>query len=133
VYGAIYNANTTATMNINSTPAKYTLFNTNGIANRVTVDAANDRLVIQVSGVYQVAFNGCVSEGTAGTVQFHLRKNGAEQAEFGVKVKLATTLGFTGFFGFGSFVAGDVLEVYVDGNNTTLTSFDSRLMINRIA
>jgi hypothetical protein len=132
VYGSLYAANNSATQSINGTATKYTLWTAAGLTNKMISDLTNKKIVALVPGVYEIKFDICASVGTAGLVQFHLRKNGMELGEFGCKTKLQTYLTDTGFSNFVALVAGDYLEIYVDGNNTTLSVFDSHLIIKKI-
>jgi len=117
---------------VTSTPAKYTLWSAAGLSNKMTVDLANKKIVILVPGVYEVNFDVCGKLNTANDTQFHLRKNGTEMGELGSRTKLQTYFTCTGFSNTGSFVAGDVLEIYVEGGTTTLTVWDAHLAVKKI-
>ena len=133
VYGSLYAANVTTSQAITAAASKLTLWSAAGLSNRMTVDLANKKIIILVPGVYEVSFDACASVAASNNVQFHLRKNGVELPEFGTKVKLPTTLAAAGFSNLVNLVAGDYLEIFVDGtSNTNLSIYDAHLIARKI-
>lgn len=131
-YGSLYAANLGQMQAITVAPVKLVKWSNSGISNRMTVDLVNSRIVIQVSGIYQVNFSISASTSVGGNVDFHLRRNGVEMPEFGTKVKFTTALANAVFTNFGSFSVGDILEIHVGGVNANMTVHDSQLIVRKI-
>jgi hypothetical protein len=131
-YGSIYTADNTTTQSISSTPVKYTGWNGNGPSSNVSVSHTSDSITILVPGVYEVSFCSSAYANLSGDVEFHLRKNGTEQPAFGAIGRNAKVFTSANFCNLASFVAGDVLEVYVKGPSTTLKMQDAQLVVKRV-
>jgi hypothetical protein len=134
VYGSLYSANLNQSMAISTTPVKFTLLKTAGVCKNITGDGTNSKFTVQVPGDYEVFFDVSSLVSTAKDVQFHLRKNGTELALFGSNTRALTTRTWQGFCNIDSFVAGDVLEVYVEASGSiNITVWDTHLIVKKVS
>ena len=119
VYGGISCHDSTHTQQPGVSGALLTCFDTADSAKNMQADYTNNRLVIEVDGIYVGGFS-CSFSGTTGSItQCHLRKNTVED-----KYAFKRVIGSTGDVGDAGFIicpislsAGDVLQIYaeVDG------------------
>jgi hypothetical protein len=136
-YGAIYTTSGVATQALTAaTPAKLTLFDTDGLSNAITVSAANDQMTINTAGVYEILANFSMTSSINNViVSFYTAVDGVRQ-EPGISRKIGTGAD-VGACGFGpvllNLAATEVLTVEVEATlNTNLTIIDAAFSAFRV-
>jgi hypothetical protein len=126
--------NTTGETTVDATPRKITAWNTNGINDGVTVDAANDHLKILTAGVYIVFANLSFSGTASKTYQIEIYKNGLTTG-FATDRKLGTggDVGSCSMLGIMQCAVNDTIELYQyssDGGSAMVVT-EAQLGVNR--
>lgn len=139
VYGEIrVEAGVTAQSSIDTTPAKVTGWNTNGLSSGTTPDHATDNDISVLSdGIYHVSWSlSCDSPTASTTFEFEIFKNGAAQGHVS---KITTNVTPDNFCisggGLISCSANDNLQLYVSANagSKAITPTEGVFRCHRIA
>ena len=136
IYGSLSCFEETTQQDNPDTGAILTCWDTNGASNGTTPDHTTDGITVDVTGVYEVAFQCSFSGTGSSVVKFRLRIDGVEQS-FGCTRKLGTggDVGSASFLAPGvSITATEVLSVYVemDGATDDLTVVDAQMSVRMI-
>jgi hypothetical protein len=135
-YGEINVADGVATEAITTTPVKLDLFVNNGLFASTTPDATNDRITIDVSGVWKVMFQMAFSFSPGNiVVESHININQVEQLQgFHRKIGTAGDEGSASCFGVFNLSAGDQIEIFTNvvAGSGTITVIDAQLIAERI-
>jgi hypothetical protein len=122
-----------------TTPVIMTGFDTNGASNGLTPDHTNNKITIDIDGVYLLFFQNSFSGGANVTFEFHARVDSGsgyvEQAQ-GCHRKMSAggDVGSAGFVALLSLSAGDDVAVYVEASTSaSMTPFDAQLILKQIA
>jgi hypothetical protein len=131
VFGGIYvnNNNTSQSIPAGAGYTKSTAFGADGISSYCTSDAANDRIVIDVAGVYEVA---CYISFTAGTNNFTVRGavflDGVEQSNCHAERFLGTgaDIGSMSCGGKIQAAVGDVIDLRLNHSSASAANITLR-------
>lgn len=133
-YGGL-NLTASDTMAVSSTPAKYTLWNTDDTSHNTTPTNGDSEITIDTPVYALVLFDAVGSVNDAGNeLKFHLRKNGAEvTGAFTEQTSASSGAKFNYSFARPiSLVATDVLSIYVEysaGAGKTYTAYTASLQV----
>lgn len=136
-HGTIYTANGVAAQALTAaTPAKLTLFATDGISLLTGVSAATDSITLANSGSYQVSAQFSITTNINNVLfQFHLARGGVN-TYLGAHRKTGTSpdVGSCSFIGQIDLTAGDVLTINIEADKTNnITLVDGQFSVMRIA
>lgn len=121
------------------TPEILTGWATNGPSNGLTADQANNKITIDVDGLYMVWFQASFSGTGNATMQFHVRvDSGGGYVEQGQgchrKMSAGGDVGSCSFVALLNLSAADDVAIYVESDtNSTVTLLDAQMVIKQIA
>lgn len=135
-YGTISRNATGGSQTISTAYQKIDQFDTNGVSSNTTPDQANDKITVDVTGIYEVAF-GCSHTGANNTVYtIAIHVDGVEQANIRTQRKLGTgaDVGSSARTGILSLTAAEEVDLRVKADSGT-PAFDVEsigLFVHRI-
>lgn len=133
VYGELWTAGRSTGTTIGTSFIKLDNWENNGAAKKVTVDSANNKMSIQIAGLYRVSATFSVNTDTDDTFRVSLFKEGAEQQNVTWQRALSSALNITDADarGFVTCAVDDELDFRAKGKNTggDLTFVDANFTV----
>jgi hypothetical protein len=116
-------------------------WNANGESNGLTADQANNKITIDVDGLYMLWFQNSFSGDGSDTYQFHARVDsggGYIEKPQGCHRKMGVggDTGSCSFVALLSLSAADDVAIYVesdDGGGSSMTPIDAQLIVKQVA
>ncbi len=135
-YGALYVANSVATQSLTTTPAKITMWATDGLSDNTTVANANDSITVLITGVYQI--HASITGHGSNTDVYTFTPNINGTAVTGVQARVTNSgsnIATASFCCLVSLTANDVITVYGSSDQlggSTYNYKDGQLCVVRV-